>query len=136
MPHFYSSNEFGCQHKLEWPQGCSGLYVPFYAQIAGYLVFQVLCWPRGLCVLEIHQCNKLSHGFDRLQMNTLVREILSRYQKTVLLGKDRTPAVPSALPVENFISSDTNGLCTTHATTLLVLIPQFSCTHSESFSQV
>lgn len=63
-------------------------------------------------------------------MNTLARDISSRYQETVLLGKDGTPA----LLEEKFISLDTKGLHTTDTTTLLVFIPQFSCTHREFWS--
>jgi len=38
MPHLYSSNSFGCQHKLEQPLGCSSSDLDSYAQIPGYVV--------------------------------------------------------------------------------------------------
>lgn len=94
MPHFYSSNGFGCQHKLERPLGCSSLYFVSYAQSPDYFAFQILCWPRGPCVLEIDQeHNNLCYGLGILQMNILgQRDFLAGYQRTILLRKDRTPA--------------------------------------------
>lgn len=94
MPHFYSSNGFGCQHKLGRPLGWSSLYLVSYAQNPDYFAFQILCWPRSPCVLEIHQeCNNLFYGLGILQMNILgQRGFLAGYQKTILLRKDRTPA--------------------------------------------